>query len=296
MNDFICAVMTDKPKNIFKFARYWFKHSLPPLEELATAQATAPKAAAQDSENDPDLVQNIDHVKAVGTRQLLARIYAVLDADSDKVLTWEEFQSSPFYGILPDAVWSKMDRDASGGVTPVEFFAFMKVIEADEGKLKFHETIANFVQEAGMNVMDLLPPVDDLPAQINALPSQDVRDFLFKEAIHQGMEEERDFIYKKEMQHSKIGVLMLPFWDQLDEVPNPSLSLPNRRQLGSGPTPICRPHVQDADGKIHAKEWNAFFDKVEASAVGKEMAAKGESLLVDLFLDGGYNIMDVTTK
>merc|ERR1712100_585450 len=130
MNDFICAVMTDKPKNIFKFARYWFKHSLPPLEELATAQATAPKAAAQDSENDPDLVQNIDHVKAVGTRQLLARIYAVLDADSDKVLTWEEFQSSPLYGILPDAVWSKMD---------------------------------------------LLPPVDDLPAQINALPSQDVR-------------------------------------------------------------------------------------------------------------------------
>ena len=39
LNDFICAVMTEKPKNIFKFARYWFSMSLPPLDVVASTDA-----------------------------------------------------------------------------------------------------------------------------------------------------------------------------------------------------------------------------------------------------------------
>jgi len=243
--------MTDKPKNIFKFARYWFKQSLPPLEELATA--TAPAKPTECGEEDPDLVQNIDHVMAVGTRQLLSRIYAVLDADSDKVLTWDEFQASPFYGIWPDTIWVKMDRDTSGGVTPVEFFAFMKLVEADEGKVKFHQTVAQYAQEAEMNVMDLLPPMDGIQARVNAMPGQSVREFLFREAIHQGIDEERDFIYKKEMQHSKIGVLMLPFWDQLDEASQPSATL----IYSTNPTPT-NPEVPHAPYPHPIPDWTGL--------------------------------------
>jgi len=68
------------------------------------------------------------------------------------------------------------------------------------------------------------------------------------------------------MQHSRIGQLMLPFWSQLDA---------------------------DENGKITNKEWDDFFEKANSSELGQDMLAKGESLLVDLFVDGGYDINDV---
>merc|ERR1712054_212646 len=55
LNDFTCAVLTDKPKNIYKFARYWFSMSLPPLDPMSTAGSKA-KTPAPEAEE-----QTLDH-------------------------------------------------------------------------------------------------------------------------------------------------------------------------------------------------------------------------------------------
>merc|ERR1712031_85598 len=36
LNDFITACLAERPDNIYKFARYWFANSLPPLAPLTT--------------------------------------------------------------------------------------------------------------------------------------------------------------------------------------------------------------------------------------------------------------------
>lgn len=63
-----------------------------------------------------------------------------------------------------------------------------------------------------------------------------------------------------------VAELLLPHWAQLDA---------------------------DENGKVSRNEWNDFFDKVSNSELGKEMAADGESLIVDLFINGGYDMGDV---
>jgi len=197
----------------------------------------------------------------------LLRIYSTIDTNADKVMSFEEFQASPFYGVWPSTVWDRMDRDASGGVTPIEFFDFMTVVEHDEGKIKFHETVCKFVMEAELNVMDMLPPIDNIKERLKEFENKILAEYLFSEALHHDGDKS-EFIYRKEMQHSKIGVLMLPYWRALDE---------------------------DMDGKVHSSEWHSFFEKVMASEEGQAMAAAGENLLVDLFLDGGYSITDLLT-
>ena len=39
LNDFLTASLAERPDNIYKFARYWFSTSLPPLRPL-TAKVT----------------------------------------------------------------------------------------------------------------------------------------------------------------------------------------------------------------------------------------------------------------
>lgn len=154
-------------------------------------------------------------------------------------------------------------------MSPVEYFAFMAAVEADEGKEKFHETVVNFIWEADINIMGMLPPADvgALKAKVKALNNAKLREYLFKAAIHQGSgDQERTYIVKKEIAYSKIGQLVLPFWDKLDA---------------------------DENGQVSLVEWNKFWDEVEASDLGKEMAADGESLIVDMFVDGGYDVGDV---
>ena len=64
-----------------------------------------------------------------------------------------------------------------------------------------------------------------------------------------------------------VAELMLPYWVHLDS---------------------------DGSGLISNKEWNEFFDKLEKSQLGQTMAEEGESLVVDLFMDGGFTIRDVS--
>lgn len=233
--------------------------SLPPLDPMSTAGSKAKTPA-------PVEEQTLDHIKRVATHRLLARIYATIDVNQDTICTKSEFEASPFYHVWPEVIWDRMDTDSNGQVTPAEFFAFMRSVEADEGKAKFHETVCNFVLEAELNIMDLLPSAEGMKEKVKALEPDKLRDYLFKAAIHQG-NQDRDFIYRKEMQHSRIGQLLLPFWAQLDA---------------------------DENGKVSHSEWCAFFKKASDSALGKEMSEAGESLLVDLFMDGGYDIQDVT--
>lgn len=264
LNDFICAVLTEKPKNMYKFARYWFSLSLPPLDAISTAGSNKPQISKGD-----ELKQTLEDVKRIATRRLLARVYSSIDTNADEKVTKTEFEQSKLYAVWPPELWVRMDTDANGGVTPTEFFAFMRMIEADEGKANFHNTVADFVHTAGLNVMDMLPPPDSgtIMAKVKALDKTKVRDYLFKAAVHQGSgEKQREFIWKKEMQFSAIGQLMLPFWSAMDA---------------------------DENGKISLKEWHDFFEKIEASALGQEMAEDGESLLVDMFIDGGYDVNDV---
>jgi len=264
LNDFICAVLTEKPKNVYKFARYWFSLSLPPLDALSTAGSKA-KTPAPDADAPPE--HTLESIMRIAPHRLLSRMYATIDSNSDKMCTKKEFQCSPLYDVWPEVIWDRMDADANGCVSPVEFFAFMRTVEADEGKAKFHETVANFVYEADIHVMDLLPASDGMKEKVKAIDEAKLREYLFKAAIHQGSgEQERNFVYRKEMQHSKIGQLLLPHWGQLDA---------------------------DENGKVSQSEWNDFFDKVSASELGKEMAADGESLIVDLFIDGGYDVNDL---
>merc|ERR1711907_856148 len=70
LNDFTCAVLTDKPKNIYKFARYWFSMSLPPLDPMSTAGSKAKTPGPQEAES-----QTLDHIRRVSTYRLLARVY-----------------------------------------------------------------------------------------------------------------------------------------------------------------------------------------------------------------------------
>jgi len=259
LNDFVCAVLTNKPKNIYKFARFWFAMSLPPLDTLSTAGSKAKTPGPQE-------VQTLEHIKRVATHRLLARIYASIDINQDTVCTKAEFVESPFYHVWPEVIWERMDANDNGQVTPAEFFAFMRSVEADEGKAKFHETVCDFVFEANLNIMDLLPPADGLKQRVKECDPVKLQEYLFTAAIHHGEEEGRDFIHRKEMQYSRIGQLMLPFWAQLDA---------------------------DENGKITLAEWNTFFTQAAESALGQEMAAAGESLVVDLFIDGGYDIADV---
>merc|ERR1711934_25174 len=263
LNDFTCAVLTDKPKNIYKFARYWFSMSLPPLDPMSTA-GTLRKTPAPVEET-----QTLEHIARVSTYRLLARVYATIDSDCDTTCTKKEFECSPLYGVWPEVIWQRMDADANGSVTPTEFFSFMRSVEADEGKAKFHERVTKFVWEADIDVMDLLPPSNaaELKKAVAAVDPAKLQAYLFKAAIHQGTSsEERNFIYRKEMQHSKIGQLMLPFWGQLDA---------------------------DENVKVSHAEWDAFFEKASSSELGQEMAANGENILVDLFINGGYDINDV---
>merc|ERR1712070_373007 len=48
LNDFLTACLAERPDNIYKFARYWFSTSLPPLRPLtaATPASAAGGAAA----------------------------------------------------------------------------------------------------------------------------------------------------------------------------------------------------------------------------------------------------------
>lgn len=264
LNDFTCAVLTSKPKNIYKFARFWFSMSLPPLDAVSTAGSMANKDKALQPE-----VQTMAHIKRVATHRLLARIYATIDANQDTLCTKDEFLNSPFAKMWPAVVWDRMDVDSNGTVTPTEFFAFMRTVEADEGKAKFHETVAKFIEEGDINIMDLLPPADELKDKIKAVDKEKLQEYLFKAAIHTGAGEERDFIYRKEMQYSRIGQIVLPFWADLDA---------------------------DENGKVTLTEWKGFFQKAEESALGKELASSGESLIVDLFIDGGYDIADVLSS
>lgn len=203
LNDFICAVLTEKPKNVYKFARYWFSLSLPPLDAVSTAGSKA-KTPAPDADAVPE--QTLEHIMRIAPHRLLSRIYATIDSNADARCSKKEFECSPLYGVWPENIWSRMDTDTDGTVSPIEFFAFMRTVEADEGKAKFHETVANFVWEADIHVMDLLPPSDGIKEKLKAVDEAKLRDYLFKAAIHQGSgEQERDFVYRKEMQHSKIG-------------------------------------------------------------------------------------------
>merc|ERR1711988_292217 len=261
LNDFICACMTEKPKNVYKFARYWFKHSLPPLDALSTA-GSPPKTAAPEPEPEPEPApepeeQTLEKIKRIAPRRLLARIYSTIDSNSGQNITKKEFQFSPLWGVWPEEVWERMDADHSGGVTPVEFFAFMASVEADEGKEKFAETVANFVWEADIHVMDLLPPAEGVREKVEVVQEKKLRQYLFKEAIHQGSgEKDREYITKAEMQYSKIGQMCLPYWKYLDA---------------------------SNDGQVSITEWNAFFDKLQS-----EMNSR---LSVEMFLEGGYDLL-----
>jgi len=273
LNDFMCAVMTEKPSNIYKFARYWFSMSLPPLDAVSTAGTIAAKRDnGLDGTSPGPEETTLESIMLIAPFRLLSLVYTTIDSDADKTITKKEFQFSPLYGVWPEELWDRMDADDDGVVTPTEFFTFMRQVEAEEGKEKFHETVAKFIWEAGIEVARMLPPADEdeLKAKVRALDKEKLRDYLFKSAVHQGVsEEERDFVYKKEMQHSKIGQMMLPYWSSLDD---------------------------DGNGKITKKEWGDFFEKVDAmSAHLKEMRVAGEedSLIVDLFLDGKYDVNDV---
>jgi len=259
LNDFACAVLTDKPKNIYKFARYWFSMSLPPLDPLSTA-ATMPKASEPEE-------QTIEMVKTVATHRLLARVYSTIDCNADERCSKKEFETSVLYGVWPEAVWARMDVNNDGFVTPIEFFDFMRTVEADEGKSKFHDSVANNVWEAGIDVQDLMPPVEGLKERVKAVDEAKLRDYLFKSAIHlTSGEPDRQHITKRELQYSRIGQEILPFWSRLDA---------------------------DADNKITQKEWNRFFEQAMELDLGKELAASGDSLVVDLFIHAGYDINDV---
>merc|ERR1712224_96655 len=127
----------------------------------------------------------------------------------------------------------------------------MRSVEADEGKAKFHETVCSFINDADINIMDMLPAVggaEELRKMVEAKGEEKLRAYLFKAAIHQGSgDHDRDFIYRKEMQYSKIGQQMLPFWDQLDT---------------------------DQSGKISVQEWNSFWDKAQNSATHKSLGVE----------------------
>merc|ERR1711959_546281 len=104
-----------------------------------------------------------------------------------------------------------------------------------------------------------MPPVEEVKNRGNAVSEDKLRDYLFKAAIHSTSgESERLYILKRELQHSKIGQQILPFWSRLDE---------------------------DTDGKITENEWAAFFDKASETELGKEIAATGGTLAAELFLD-----------
>lgn len=126
--------------------------------------------------------------------------------------------------------------------------------------------MATFVWEAGIDVKDMLPASGDMRSQILALDEAKVQAYLFRAAIHQDGDTERTYIKKQEMQHSKVGQMLLPFWSQLDS---------------------------DPDSKVTEVEWNQFFENLKKSELGKELAMEGHSLIVDLFVDGGYDIGDV---
>ena len=42
LNDFISACLAERPTNVYKFSRYWFKTSLPPLRPPTAAVHTPP--------------------------------------------------------------------------------------------------------------------------------------------------------------------------------------------------------------------------------------------------------------
>jgi len=264
LNDFTCAVLTEKPQSVYKFARYWFYMSLPPLDPMSTAGTKARATPAPQEEQ-----QTIEHVRRVGTHRLLSRIYSTIDSNADTRCTKKEFMSSPLFDVWDVKVWDRMDQNEDGSVTPTEFFRFMRSVEADEGKAKFHETVCSFINDADINIMDMLPAVEgaeELRKMVEAKGEEKLRAYLFKAAIHQGSgDHDRDFIYRKEMQYSKIGQQMLPFWDQLDT---------------------------DQSGKISLSEWNAFWDKAKNSALG-EHAPDCKNLLVDVFIEGSYDINEV---
>merc|ERR1712195_167490 len=46
LNDFLTALLAERPDNIYKFARYWFSTSLPPLRPLTAKPPKAPAAGA----------------------------------------------------------------------------------------------------------------------------------------------------------------------------------------------------------------------------------------------------------
>merc|ERR1711988_1685132 len=107
LNDFTCAVLTEKPRNVYKFARYWFYMSLPPLDPMSTAGSRAGKGQDQEA-------QTLEHVKRVATRRLLSRVYTTIDTDANHACTKKEFESSPFYKVWPEVIWTRMDEDANG--------------------------------------------------------------------------------------------------------------------------------------------------------------------------------------
>ncbi len=104
LNDFTCAVMTNKPKNIYKFARFWFTMSLPPVPLVNSGETTNVAAT-------PDVgSQSLEQIMSISVHRLLAHVYRTIDVDQDTQCTMAELERSPFHNIWPQNTWTEMKQ------------------------------------------------------------------------------------------------------------------------------------------------------------------------------------------